>query len=360
MPKKAKFPIAGFRVLVVEDEPLIAHDIAECVTKAHCKVIGPAYTLEQALKLAHDILPDIAIVDILLRDKESYPLLEYLRTMGIPFLILTGCPIEALGTRRRDSEAVISKPFDVRRLINELHLLAERTFTLRRRPLGQDGDFVVSLFESVHNADMQNLDASLKHFSKHKYFGPLLKKHGRPDFVRYHGKMKIFSAIMRSIIYQQISGHAARAIHTRFIALFPKTGPTPELLLKLPTKKLRAAGLSVMKIEYMRDAARKFKDGTINEKRFPKMTSEEIVDHLVQIKGVGVWTAHMLLIFTLFRPDVLPTGDLAIRKGFQKVFGLRKEPTHAQMEKLANEWREHASVASWYLWRVADELKLKK
>lgn len=226
--------------------------------------------------------------------------------------------------------------------------------------MGQDGDFVVPYTTHMHNARMQNLEVSLKHFSKHKHFGPLIKKHGRPDFARYHGRMKIFSAIMRSIIYQQISGHAARAIHTRFIALFPKSGPTPELVLKLPTQMLRTAGLSVMKIEYMRDAARKFKDGTINPRHFHRLSSQEIIDHLVQIKGVGVWTAHMLLIFTLFRPDILPTGDLAIRKGFQKVFGLRKEPSHTQMEKLAKDWREHASVASWYLWRVADELKKPK
>ena len=104
----------------------------------------------------------------------------------------------------------------------------------------------------------------------------------------------------------------------------------------------------------MRDAAKKFLDGTINPRKFAKMSSQEITDHLVQIKGVGVWTAHMLLIFTLLRPDILPTGDLGIRKGFQKVFRLRSMPDHKRMEKLARGWREHASVASWYLWRVVD------
>ena len=112
-----------------------------------------------------------------------------------------------------------------------------------------------------------------------------------------------------------------------------------------------------MKVNYMRDAARKFKDGTINPRKFAKMSSQEIIDHLVQIKGVGVWTAHMLLIFTLLRSDILPTGDLGIRKGFQKVYNLRSMPNHDQMEKLAADWREHASVASWYLWRVTDDLK---
>jgi len=203
------------------------------------------------------------------------------------------------------------------------------------------------------------MHGSLRALKKHPKFGPLIKKHGPPDLARYHGKMKIFSAILRSIISQQISTSAAKAIRGRFLELFPKSGPTPDLLLKVPTRKLRAAGLSMMKINYMRDAADKFKDGTINPRKFAKMTSQEIIDHLVQIKGVGVWTAHMLLIFTLFRPDILPTGDLGIRKGFQKVYGLKKEPVHAQMEKLAKDWREHASIASWYLWRVADDLKKK-
>ena len=198
------------------------------------------------------------------------------------------------------------------------------------------------------------MEKSLKALKKHRHFGPLIKKHGPPDFSRYHGKARVFTAILRSIISQQISTKAAAAIRGRFLKLFPKGGPTPELLLKMSVPKLRSAGLSGQKVAYMRDAAHKFKDGTINPRKFAKMSSQEITDHLVQIKGVGVWTAHMLLIFTLLRPDILPTGDLGIRKGFQKLYKLRSMPNHKQMENLATDWREHASVASWYLWRVVD------
>lgn len=198
------------------------------------------------------------------------------------------------------------------------------------------------------------METSLKVLKKHSHFAPLIKKHGPPDFTRYHGRARIFTAILRSIISQQISTKAAAAIHGRFLALFPKSGPTPDLLLKMPVAKLRAVGLSAQKVAYMRDAAAKFKDGTINPRKFPHMTSDEIIEHLVAIKGVGDWTAHMLLIFTLQRPDILPTGDLGIRKGFQKVFKLRTLPDHKRMETLAKDWREHASVASWYLWRVVD------
>lgn len=197
-------------------------------------------------------------------------------------------------------------------------------------------------------------EAALKHLSKHPHFKPLIRKHGPPDFTRYHGKARIFTAVLRSIISQQISTKAAAAIRTRFLVLFPKSGPTPDSLLNMPVAKLRAAGLSAQKVAYMRDAAIKFQDGTINPRKFPRMSSEEIVEHLVAIKGVGVWTAHMLLIFTLQRPDILPTGDLGIRKGFMKVYGLRSLPKHERMEKLAKDWREHASVASWYLWRTID------
>jgi 3-methyladenine DNA glycosylase/8-oxoguanine DNA glycosylase len=198
-------------------------------------------------------------------------------------------------------------------------------------------------------------EASLVLLRRDKVFGKLIKKYGQPDLSRYHANAPgVFQALLRSIIFQQLSGHAARAIHGRVLALFPKEKPTPELLLKIPAKKLRAAGLSIQKIEYVRDLARKCLDGTIDPKRFPKMTSAEIIEHLTAVKGVGEWTAHMVLIFTLKRLDILPTGDLAIKKGFQVAYRLRKLPGKKEMEKLAAPWKAHASVASWYLWRVAD------
>ncbi len=201
------------------------------------------------------------------------------------------------------------------------------------------------------------MEKSLDALRKHPKFGPLIKKHGPPDLKRSNGTMKIFTAIVCAIISQQISTAAATSIRTRVWALFPKGGPTPELFLQHSDEILRAAGLSPMKIKYARDAAQKFMDGTIETRNFPKMTSLEITEHLVQIKGVGVWTAHMLLLFTLQRPDILPTGDLGIQKGFKALYNLRTLPSPEKMEKLATEWRSHASVASWYLWRVADEVK---
>ncbi len=196
---------------------------------------------------------------------------------------------------------------------------------------------------------------SLKALRKDAKMAALVKKHGVPDLTRYHGPLNIFESLLRSIIFQQLSGKAARAIHARVLALFP-TGsrPAPKVLLKIPAKKLRAAGLSISKISYLRDLAEKCLDGSIDEKRIPAMASDEIIEHLVAVKGVGTWTAQMVLIFTLHRLDILPTGDLGIQKGFQKVYGLRALPKPRHMERLAKPWRDHASVGSWYLWRAVD------
>lgn len=199
-----------------------------------------------------------------------------------------------------------------------------------------------------------DFSASLKILRKDPHIAPLIKQYGSPDLSRYHGKLGIFPALLRSIVYQQISGKAAAAIHRRVVGLFPRNRPTPELLLATPAEKLRAAGLSIQKIAYVRDLAQKCLDGTVDEKKFPKMTSGEIIEHLIAVKGIGVWTAHMLLIFSLHRLDILPTGDLGIRKGFQRVYKLRSLPTPSRMEKLAKPWRAHASIASWYLWRAVD------
>ena len=128
----------------------------------------------------------------------------------------------------------------------------------------------------------------------------------------------------------------------------------------MPIEKMRAAGLSGQKVSYIKDLADKFTDGTIKHRSLHTMESADIVGHLTQVKGIGVWTVQMFLIFTLNRPDVLPTGDLGVRKGFQVVYKLKDLPDHAQMEKLAKDWRAHASTASWYFWRVADEAKITR
>jgi DNA-3-methyladenine glycosylase II len=196
---------------------------------------------------------------------------------------------------------------------------------------------------------------SLRVLKRDKTMAALIKAYGKPDLSRYHADTPgVFQALLRSIVFQQLSGHAARAIHARVLALFPANTPDAKKLLKIHAKKLRAAGLSIQKIEYVRDLARKCLDGTIDSKKLPKMSSAEIIEHLTAVKGVGEWTAQMVLIFTLHRPDILPTGDLGIQKGFQAAYKLRALPKKQRMEKLAAPWKGHESIAAWYLWRVAD------
>ena len=216
------------------------------------------------------------------------------------------------------------------------------------------------------------MHASVSVLKRDRRFAPLIRKHGVPDFNRPHmRRTDVFQSLCRAIVYQQLSGKAAATILVRFIGLFQAersnvrptrsniTFPTPNDVWKMSVHKMRAAGLSMQKVSYLKDLAEKFSDGTIRHRSLGRMQSADIVEHLTQVKGVGVWTVHMFLIFTLNRPDVLPTGDLGIRKGFQMLYKLKDLPDHKTMEKLALPWREHASAAAWYLWRAADEAKTK-
>src|SRR3989344_1446640 len=197
--------------------------------------------------------------------------------------------------------------------------------------------------------------ASIQFLKRDKYLGAFIKRHGPIKHRRSH-KGDAFQSLAEAIIYQQLSGKAAGTILKRFVALYsPKKFPTPDDVLKTKTEKMRSAGLSGQKASYLKDLALKFKDGTINPKLFSKMSDAEIIEHVVAVKGIGEWTAQMFLMFTLARPDVLPTGDIGVQKGFQKLFGLKKKPSPKQMQKLAEGWTGHRTVACMYLWRLLDE-----
>ena len=200
--------------------------------------------------------------------------------------------------------------------------------------------------------------SSLQVLSRDPRFAPLLARHGAPNPEK---RKDPFHSLVRSIIYQQVSGKAAASILAKYIALFPGASlhkpPKPEQVARLSPQTLRSAGLSSQKASYLLDTAQKFSDGTITPAKLRAMTNDEAIAHLLQIKGVGRWTAHMFLMSTLGRPDILPTGDLGIQKGFQITYKLKTLPTHEKMEQLAKPWRAHATLASHYLWRAADEAK---
>jgi DNA-3-methyladenine glycosylase II len=163
-----------------------------------------------------------------------------------------------------------------------------------------------------------------------------------------------FETLVRSIVYQQLSGKVASVILGRLIALLPDGVVTPEAILKLTPARMRKAGLSKQKTAYIRDLARKTNKGHVKFEALADLTDLEVIEHLTQVKGIGVWTAHMFLIFALRRPDVLATGDLGVRIAIQKAYELAELPLPKQVEELAAPWRPYSSVAVWYLWRSLD------
>ncbi len=160
-----------------------------------------------------------------------------------------------------------------------------------------------------------------------------------------------FEALARSIVFQQLSGLAANTIYGRFAALFAPNPPNPATLLALEDEPLRAAGLSRQKIGYLRDLAARCEDGTIRIDSLEALPDDEIIRELVQVRGVGRWTAQMFLIFRLGRPDVLPELDLGIRKAVQQVDALPDMPAPAAVLERGAPWSPYATIASWYLWR---------
>jgi len=206
--------------------------------------------------------------------------------------------------------------------------------------------------------------------------GKLIERAG-PFKLRVASTQSPFEALVESIIYQQLHGKAAATIHRRMIESFAPvmtleaaaTGahPTPQQLLDCPNEQLRAAGLSKNKMLALRDLAAKTIDGTVPTlDRIRRMSDDAIIEHLIQVRGIGRWTVEMLLIFRLGRPNVLPVDDYGVRKGFALTFGKLKPtdkvtpmdlPKADVMHRRAKKWQPWSSVASWYLWRACDFAK---
>ena len=214
--------------------------------------------------------------------------------------------------------------------------------------------------------------AALKHLSAADPKLARLIQLAGPFTMRIAGTQSPFEALVESIIYQQLHGKAAATIHRRLIESFAPvltlevagTHPSPQQILDCPNEQLRAAGLSANKSLALRDLAAKTIDGTVPTlTRIRRMSDEAIIEHLTQVRGIGRWTVEMFLIFRLSRPDILPTSDYGVRKGFALTFqGLKPTtkvtpallPTPAEMERRAKRWQPWRSVASWYLWRACD------
>lgn len=162
-----------------------------------------------------------------------------------------------------------------------------------------------------------------------------------------------FSSVAEAVVYQQLNGKAAVTIFKRFAALAGEP-ITPEGILKLTDAQLRSVGLSKQKSAYLKDLAAKTASGLLDFSRLPELSDEEVIKHLTQVKGIGVWTAHMFLMFSLRRPNVLPTGDYGVQMAVKKRYRKRKLPKPKDMEKIARAWEPYRSVACWYMWRSLD------
>ena len=173
--------------------------------------------------------------------------------------------------------------------------------------------------------------------------GPCRMEYGVPEFC----------SLAEAIVYQQLNGKAAVTIFKRFAALAGEP-LTPEGILKLNDEQLRSVGLSKQKSAYLKDLAAKTEAGLLDFSRLPELTDDEVIQHLTQVKGIGVWTAHMFLMFSLRRPNVLPTGDYGVQMAIRKHYKKRKLPKPKDMEKIAKAWEPYRSVACWYMWRSLD------
>jgi DNA-3-methyladenine glycosylase II len=162
-----------------------------------------------------------------------------------------------------------------------------------------------------------------------------------------------FHNLAEAIVYQQLNGKAAVTIFKRFTDA-AGSPVTAKGILKLSEQQLRAVGLSKQKSSYLRDLAAKTESGLLNFDKLHTMEEADIIEHLTQVKGIGIWTAHMFLMFTLRRPDVLPTGDYGIQVAIKKHYRKRKLPKPRDMEKIARAWSPYRSIACWYLWRSLD------
>lgn len=171
-----------------------------------------------------------------------------------------------------------------------------------------------------------------------------------------------FHSLVESIVSQQLSVKASDTIFKRFVELFVTAGtiksarsfPTPEQVLKMSDAKLRKVGLSGGKVKYVKDLAKKVHAKEVLLNKLHKMSDEEVIEHLVQVKGIGRWTGEMFLMFSLARPDIFSHGDLGLRNAIKKLYGFKVAPTEKQIEKIVSKWSPYKTLASRYLWKSLD------
>ena len=205
------------------------------------------------------------------------------------------------------------------------------------------------------------IQQACEHLGRDPVMRGIIARHGPCDLTPR--RRSPYETLTRAIAHQQLNGRAAETILGRFVALFPKNGrfPSPEAVLAVRPSALRRVGFSAAKVLAIRDIARHARAGTVPTTRgCARLTDDELIERLVQIRGVGRWTVEMLLIFTLGRPDVLPVDDFGVREGYRLAYGLRTQPTPKELRAYGERWQPYRSVAARYLWMVANAEKTKR
>jgi len=182
----------------------------------------------------------------------------------------------------------------------------------------------------------------------------IIRRHARVHLVP---RGDAFHTLSRAVVGQQISVKAAQSIWNRFVGVAVQV--LPEKIIRLKKAQLRACGLSDRKCEYLLDLAQRFADGRVYARRWDEMSDEEVIADLVQIRGIGRWTAEMVLMFSLLRPDVLPLDDLGLQKGIRNAYFRKRRISVKTMRRLGESWRPWRSVATWYLWRSLDPVPVE-
>ena len=203
-------------------------------------------------------------------------------------------------------------------------------------------------------ASSENFQKAATHLSDHDpIIGAVIKNAPLPAFTLH---TNYYQALVESIVSQQLSVKAAATILKRFKELFSADFPSPEDILATDIEEMRSVGLSRQKASYIKDLATRVLEGSVQFSHLDSLSNQEVIDELVQIKGVGVWTVHMFLMFCMGRLDVLPVGDLGIKNGIYKLYDLPEKPSPEDMQTIAlnNHWHPYESIASWYVWHSLD------
>lgn len=228
---------------------------------------------------------------------------------------------------------------------------ATQTVKSRRRSASQVSRVVPQVIKPL-SADGE-IELAIRHLrAVDPLLAPLIDTHPQPQFDSHHPP---FLSLTKSILYQQLAYKAGTSIYTRFVSLCGgEDSICPDSVLALSSQQLKQIGVSGRKASYLYDLANKYKSGILSDDTVVKMDDRSLFTMLSMVKGIGSWSVHMFMIFSLHRPDVLPVSDLGVRKGVQFLYGLEELPRPSQMEHLCEKWKPYRSVGAWYMWRLVE------